>query len=137
MVTIAVKRKNIFRIFVKRMKFFTKIILFLVLFSGCASSRPRTGKSPEEVHRINNRRELKSSQDARRKRAEDAKAMAEKRQKKLEDLMPEVTKQKEIEEKRAAKAQKEGKKRHLKWQSKEAKKRMKKSKKEAEKRMKN
>jgi hypothetical protein len=132
-VSMQVKRKNIFRIFVKRMKFCAKIIIFLVLFSGCASSRQRVGKSPEEVRKINNRRELRSTQNARQQRAEDAKAAVEARQKKLEDLMPEVKEQKKIEEKRAEKARKKGKERHLKWQSKETKKRMKKSKKEAEK----
>jgi hypothetical protein len=119
------------------MKFFAKIIIFLVLLSGCSSSRPRVGKSPKEVRKINNRGELQSLQNARRQRAETAKAGAEAEQKRIAEAMPEVTKQKKEEEKFATQAQKEGKKRHLKWQSKETKKRMKQNKKEAEKRMKN
>jgi type IV secretory pathway VirB10-like protein len=132
-----IKRKNIFCTFVIRMKFFAKILIFLVLLLGCSSSRPRAGKISEKVQKINNRDELRSLQRARRQRAENIKAEERAQKRKIEKAMPEVTKQKEEEEKRAARAMKEGKKRHLKWQSKETKRRMRKSEKEARRRMRN
>jgi outer membrane murein-binding lipoprotein Lpp len=119
------------------MKFFTKIVFFIILLAGCSSSGLRVGKTPKEVYQINHRADLQRLQRDRQARAREAKKAAEKEARQQQKAMKAVKKQKKQEEKLLKRALKEGAKRHQDWQSAETRKRMNENKKKSQKQMNN